>query len=256
MIPDSAPPPTERILGIPFFTGTIEEACARARQGGLVVAPSGPGLADDLIHQPDYRAALAAGDLVLTDSGFLVLLWWLRTGRRLPRHSGLKFLQACLRRHAPTSRIFWVMPGEDEMRRNFAWLERCGLPAATRHGYVAPFYGPGPIVDLPLRDAIESCRPDFVIIAIGGGVQERLGHALQKQLSFRPGILCLGAAIAFLSGVQVRIPRWVDRMMLGWLWRAASAPGTYGPRYLRALPLAWLVLRYGRAAPPDAIRRG
>jgi UDP-N-acetyl-D-mannosaminuronic acid transferase (WecB/TagA/CpsF family) len=49
------------------------------------------------------------------------------------------------------------------------------------------------------------------------GVQERLGYALRKQLSYKPAILCLGAAIAFLSGGQANIPNWADRLMLGWL---------------------------------------
>ena len=31
----------ERILGIPFFTGTVEESVAETWRGALVVAPSG-----------------------------------------------------------------------------------------------------------------------------------------------------------------------------------------------------------------------
>jgi hypothetical protein len=38
----------ERILGIPFFTGSVEEAVAETWRGGLVVAPSGPNLANEL----------------------------------------------------------------------------------------------------------------------------------------------------------------------------------------------------------------
>ncbi len=54
-------------------------------------------------------------------------------------------------------------------------------------------------------------------------MQERLGYALRKQLSYKPAILCLGAAIAFLSGGQANIPNWADRLMLGWLFRPAAA---------------------------------
>ena len=37
-------------------------------------------------------------------------------------------------------------------------------------------------------------KPKVVMMAIGGGVQERLGYALRRQLSYKPAILCLGAA--------------------------------------------------------------
>ena len=36
----------ERILGIPFFTGSVDEAVAETWCGGLVVAPLGPNLAN------------------------------------------------------------------------------------------------------------------------------------------------------------------------------------------------------------------
>lgn len=240
---------TERILGIDFFVGTVEAACERAAAGGLVVAPSGPGLGYDLSREPAYRAALEAADLVLTDSGFLVLLWRLRTGRRLPRISGLKFLRAFLASEFARRRIFWVMPSDHELRRNVTWLRGQGVTVDERDCWVAPRYGPGAIEDAALRAAIETRRPDFVMIAIGGGVQERLGHYLQNALTFRPGIFCLGAAIAFLSGGQVGIPPWVDRWRLGWLWRTCSNPRGYAPRYFRALRLGWLVMLFGRKSP-------
>jgi UDP-N-acetyl-D-mannosaminuronic acid transferase (WecB/TagA/CpsF family) len=243
------PPTTEQILGIRFFVGSISDACERAAQGGLVLAPSGPGLSHDLLREPNYRAALEAGDLVLTDSSLLVLLWWLRTGRRMPRNSGLAFLRVCLRNQIERSSVLWVMPNEAEMRRSLGWLKGTGLRATEDDCYIAPFYGPGPVADCRLLELIERRRPEVVMIAIGGGVQERLGLHLRNALTYRPSILCLGAALAFLSGGQVRIPRWVDRWMLGWLWRVASDPLTYGPRYWRAFRLGPLVFRHGRNAP-------
>ena len=87
-------------------------------------------------------------------------------------------------------------------------------------------------------------------MAIGGGVQERLGYALKQQLSFRPGILCLGAAIAFLSGGQAAIPPWADRLMLGWLFRIVFSPRRYFPRYWAALKLIPLIFRYRDRLPP------
>lgn len=246
--PDGAAAATERILGVDFFTGSLAEACRRGRAGALVLAPSGPGLAGDLTGDPAYRRALEEADVVLTDSSYLVLLWRWRTGRVLPRHSGL----ACLRQFLggpDRPRVFWVMPSEAQRRHNVAWLAGQGWPVAEEDCYVAPHYPRGPITDATLAARVEARRPDVVMIAIGGGVQERLGHGLRGALSYRPGIFCLGAAVAFLSGLQVAIPPWVDRLRLGWIWRTASNPWRYAPRYLQAVKLAALIRRHGADAP-------
>lgn len=241
---------TERILGVNFFAGSLAEAQARMTGGGLLVAPAAPGLAVDLVQEPAYRAALEGADVVLTDSGFLVALWRLRTGRRLPRISGLAYLRAALAQAAGAgTRIFWVMPSDAERVRSRTWLRAQGVQAEEADFVVAPRYASGAIVDDKLCAAIEARRPDIVVLAIGGGVQERVGLYLARSLASCPQILCLGAAIAFLSGGQVGIPVWVDRWRLGWLWRIASSPTNYAPRYLRAVKLARLVWRFG-AKPP------
>ncbi len=246
------PPRTERILGLEFFVGTLPEATTLLAGGGLLTAPAGPGLAWDLVREPSYRAALEGSDLVLTDSGFLVLLWRLRTGRRLPRHSGLKFLRAWLEQDVMRrpGAVRWVMPGQEDLVRTQAWLRTHGYPVADETFEIASYYGTGPIADPGLAARIERQRPEVIYLGIGGGVQERLGHYLRGQLSYRPAILCLGAALAFLTGAQVHIPPWVDRAGLGWLWRIGADPGRYSRRYLRATRLAWLVLRHGTDAPP------
>jgi UDP-N-acetyl-D-mannosaminuronic acid transferase (WecB/TagA/CpsF family) len=244
-------PACVRVLGVDFFAGPLEAACARAAAGGLVTAPSGPGIAHDLAHEPAYRRALESSELVLTDSGFLVLLWRLRTGEKLPRHSGLKFLRAWLARDDMKipGAVLWVMPTAAEAKHTRAWLARHGFPANTEDFYVAPHYGRGPISDEALLTCARTRRPRVIYLGLGGGVQERLGHGLRDRLDYRPTIMCLGAALAFVTGAQGPIPPWVDRWMLGWLWRIGADPARFAPRYLRALRLAWIVLRFGAEAP-------
>jgi N-acetylglucosaminyldiphosphoundecaprenol N-acetyl-beta-D-mannosaminyltransferase len=86
-------------------------------------------------------------------------------------------------------------------------------------------------------------------VSIGGGTQERLGLYLRRELNCKPSIHCIGAAIAFLSGDQVLIPRWADRMYLGWLFRCLSDPRRYMPRYWDARKLFSLMVRYGSSSP-------
>ena len=47
-----------RVLGVDFFDGNVEKAIKKSQKGGLVVAPSGPGLASDLRRSEAYRLAL------------------------------------------------------------------------------------------------------------------------------------------------------------------------------------------------------
>jgi lipopolysaccharide/colanic/teichoic acid biosynthesis glycosyltransferase/UDP-N-acetyl-D-mannosaminuronic acid transferase (WecB/TagA/CpsF family) len=241
----------QRILGIDFFTNEINTIVDRAIQGGLVVVPAAPGLAKDFMQSPEYREALLEADLAIADSGFMVILWWLRTGRRLPKSSGLTFLREFIKREDfRTIGIFWIMPSEEETRRTKRWLEIQGVRAEEKNFYIAPYYGKGSVEDEELIARIEKGQPKIVMVGLGGGVQERLGLVLRRRLTFRPGIFCVGAAIAFLTGGQVRIPVWADRLYLGWLFRIVYSPRIYCRRYLEAFRLAPIVFKYKSELPP------
>jgi UDP-N-acetyl-D-mannosaminuronic acid transferase (WecB/TagA/CpsF family) len=99
---------------------------------------------------------------------------------------------------------------------------------------------------------IEKKRPRHVILTVGGGTQERLGLYLKRNLSYLPAIHCIGAAIAFLSGDQVKIPVWADRIYLGWLYRSISDPKRYVPRYWEARKLLYILYRYRERLPVAA----
>jgi UDP-N-acetyl-D-mannosaminuronic acid transferase (WecB/TagA/CpsF family) len=223
----------------------------------LVVAPSAPGLAFDLVNSVAYRDALTTADLAITDSGFMVLLWSAYTGVRLPRLSGLKFMIAVLAR--PELRkpgaVFWVMPSAAEDQRNRSWLIANGFPVTESDVYIAPQYPVGFIHDTELLRCIDARKPRVVMLAIGGGVQERVGLMLRAHLNAPTSILCLGAAIAFLSGGQANIPPWADRMVLGWLMRLLHNPGQFWRRLWNALPLMGLLWHHRDRLPPLASDR-
>lgn len=244
--------PTQPVVGVSFYVGDLDGAVRATLAGGLVVAPSGPGLAVDLVVSPSYRRAVTTADLAITDSGWMILLWRARTGQRLPRHSGLKLIRALLEvpeLKAPGA-VFWVMPSAAEDARNRGWLNENGFNVTDADVYLAPFYGKGDIEDPALVSKIEARKPKLVMLCIGGGVQERVGLMLRDKLSIRPGIACLGAAIAFLTGGQAPIPVWADKLFLGWLMRILHSPRKFWRRYYEALRLAPLVLRYKDRLPP------
>jgi UDP-N-acetyl-D-mannosaminuronic acid transferase (WecB/TagA/CpsF family) len=246
--------PTVQILGIQIACLTIEQAVERALRGGLVLAPSGPGLCD-LDRDPDYRDALLASDLNLTDSGLVILVEAVRSRRILPRASGLGYMEALLSRteFKELRATFWVMPSRPSMQHNLAWLRTRGFQTTEEDCYVAPVYPRrGRVEDRGLVAILNARRPQHVVICIGSGPQEKLGYYLKRELRYRPAIHCLGAAIGFLSGEQASIPTWADKMFLGWLLRCLHDPKRFVPRYLKAFRLVYLLARYGAAPPPMA----
>ncbi len=240
-----------KILGIRFFVGDAPEAVSRGANGGLVVVPAAPALME-LKRDRDYRQALLEADLVITDSGFLVLLWNAMTRDRIHRVSGLEYLKLLLDRDefSKPGAVLWVMPSEASMDRNLTWLRTQGYPVGHEDCYVAPRYANGAIVDPDLVALVNARKPQHVIIGLGGGVQEKLGLYLKHNCANRPAIHCIGAAIGFLSGDQVRIPGWADQWILGWLFRCAANPGRFVPRYAKALQLPMVLWRY-RGRMPD-----
>lgn len=238
-----------RILGIDFFVGPLDPLIEECRNGGLVVVPSGPGLAD-LPRNPKYRESLESASFAITDSSYLVIVWFLRTGEVLKRNSGLQLIRAIVEKpfFKKSRDTFWVMPSKEDSDANVAWLRSRGLEITDDYRYVAAHYAPDHIEDPALLERIEKLKPGFVIINIGGGTQEVLGHYLSSRLSYRPTILCTGAAIAFLSGRQANIPPWTDKMMIAWFVRCLSEPRRFIPRYLRAFRLIAVVFKYARGS--------
>ena len=242
------------ILGIRFFIGTAAQAVERMKGGGLLVVPAAPAL-KDLEVKASYREALMNADLVIADSAYMVMVWnWLQHDS-IRRVSGLEYLRELLKQPdvRQTGNVFWIMASRQSAARNLGWLAEQGISVPEDCVYVAPMYSEEEISDPELLARIERIRPQHVILTLGGGTQERVGLYLKRNLSYRPAIHCIGAAIAFLSGDQVRIPMWADRTYLGWLYRSISEPGRYVPRYWNARKLLYLLIRYRERLPAPPV---
>ncbi|MBS1801793.1 MAG: WecB/TagA/CpsF family glycosyltransferase [Acidobacteria bacterium] len=235
-------PDERQILGINFYVGDVEGVFERLSHGGLLVVPAAPAL-KDVANNPEYLEALVNADVAIADSAFMVLLWnWIQRDS-IPRLSGLKYLRELLQRDdvREPGNTLWIMAGASSADKNLAWLQSQGIDVPAECAYNAPMYG-NRIEDAQLIADLERLRPKHIIVTVGGGTQERLGLYLKRNLGYLPAIHCIGAAIAFLSGDQVRIPDWADRLYLGWLFRCISSPRKFIPRYLsapRLLPLLW-----------------
>ena len=241
---------TQQILGVKFFDGTAAEAVEQMlRTGGLLVVPAGPALVA-IQYDEAYRRALVQADMAIADSGFMVLLWKILRGGSLTRVSGLAYLKRFfeLPQLREPGRVFFVLPSEAARAKAEAWLKSRNSPSASDKLYVAPHYGT-PVEDRALASALESERPGHIVIGLGGGVQEKLGLYLRENLSYRPAIHCIGAALGFLTGDQKPIPDWADRLYLGWLLRLVRNPRLYLRRFWAAHELPGLIMRYGERLP-------
>ena len=269
-----------RILGIDFFGGTSREAVDEiTRTGGLLVAPAAPSLIN-LCRDEDYRHALLAANLAIADSGFMVLLWRFFTGERVPRISGLEHVKRLLEHESvrQPGAVLWIVPTESSREKLLAFLsgERvrparsgrrpAGQPLGstesrpTNRGipdistskssvYIAPKYG-RPVEDEGLLALVRQNRPAHVVIAVGGGIQDQLGLYLLERLDYRPAIHCIGAALGFLTGDQVRIPDWADKYYVGWLFRSLAQPRVFIPRFWSARRLPWIIHHWREKLPP------
>jgi UDP-N-acetyl-D-mannosaminuronic acid transferase (WecB/TagA/CpsF family) len=237
------------ILGVDFFQGTAAEAVERMRAGGLLVVPAAPAL-KDMETNPAYREALVNADMAITDSAFMVMIWNRLQGDSITRLSGLEYLRELLLlpEIQRAGGCVWIMASPVSAKRNLEWLAGQGIEVPAECVYMAPMYG-AEIADPKLLELLERLRPKHVVVTVGGGTQERLGLYLKRSLSYLPAIHCIGAAIAFLSGDQVRIPVWADRMYMGWLFRSLSEPRRYLPRYWEARKLFDLMRRYRDRLP-------
>jgi N-acetylglucosaminyldiphosphoundecaprenol N-acetyl-beta-D-mannosaminyltransferase len=241
---------TCQILGIRFFNGNVDEAVASMFQdGGFLVAPSGTCFAR-LREDERYRRAIVAADMAIADSGLMVVVWRLLRRENVQRISGLRYLKHLLGKlNGEGTNIFWVLPNERACQKLIDWSRRESFLINTKHCYIAPRYG-SDVEDRNLLALIEQHRPENVLIAIGSGAHEKLGYYLRENLSYRPAIHCIGAALGFVTGDQAAIPDWADRLYLGWLWRLVAQPRTFIPRLSRGLELPWLIWKYGEKLPP------
>lgn len=231
------------IFGIKFLKKGYPKALAVLSNGGFMIVPSAPSLT--IINTDEYYyESLKASDLAIPDSGLMILVLKLVYKIKLQKLSGLAFLKAFLADSTKINhpKLFLVEPTEEDHKANVHYLNKIGVNYDSAYYYIAPVYSDNVIEDYALLKQLEEQKPKAIIINLGGGIQEKLGYFIKKNLSYKPAIICTGAAIAFLSGRQANIPMWGDRLYLGWLFRCISHPKRFVPRYLNSIQLIFMLL--------------
>lgn len=211
---------------------------------GLFVFPSGPGLAT-LNDNEIYKKSLQNADFVFFDSGYFVFLLRILKNINVKKFSGYLFLRLLFNHFKKNqiSKILSIDPNHELSKKNKNFLINLGIKKKNLINYISPMYINSKIVDQKLLKIANKIKPDYIILNLGGGVQEILGNYLKKNLNLKTKIICTGAAISFFTKDQAPINMILDKFYLGWLTRIIFKPNIFLPRYLKSLNLFKIVLR-------------
>src|SRR5439155_27353 len=105
------------------------------------------------------------------------------------RISGLEFVKRLLEHETVRRRdsTMWVLPSETARDRTIQFLERAAIPFLSKNCYVAPHYQRS-FKDETLLALARTLHPAHIVIAIGGGNQDKLGRYLKENLDHRPAM--------------------------------------------------------------------
>ncbi len=232
-------------LGIPFWNAETDALLQEIdKSGGVLTVPSAPSLAR-AGHDKLLLEAYQSSTWSVVDGGYIALIVRWIFGKEVRRISGFQLIRRLFvdaHKAVPMQerQILWVVPNQAERARIEGFLRQQGFAALSQEYYLAPQYAEASdFRDKQFENRIRRLQPDWVVMAIGGGKQEKLAlfaHRALDDLERKPVFLCTGAAISFFTGGQARIPIWADRYYIGWLIRIFENPKIYFPRYAAA---AW-----------------
>ncbi|MEH3145246.1 MAG: WecB/TagA/CpsF family glycosyltransferase [Methylobacterium frigidaeris] len=212
----------------------------------------------------DFRDAYRRADLVTAD-GWPIVAMARRKGTRLRRTTGADMIRPLARAAAAQGAGIYLFGSTPESLSGAATALRADIPDLVVAGIEAPRFGFDP--SSPAAEAaierIAASGARIVFVALGAPKQEIFAARAAARCN-GVAFVSIGAGLDFISGVQHRAPRLVQRIGCEWLWRLCHNPQALAGRYGRcALLLARLALSEGRrpaaTSTPDATtgnRRG
>lgn len=201
-----------------------------------------------LEREESFRAAYGAQDLIVADGNPIV--WASRIAKTpvdLMPGSELVIPLAQLAAEMDVS-VALIGSSEQSLKASGEALQAQapGLRIAYIH---APAYGFDPTGEAAraiLKD-LDASGAQLAFLALGAPKQESFA-ALGRELAPKVGFASIGAGLDFLSGTQVRAPKWMRDLALEWLWRLAGNPRRLFGRYVQsALAFPGLALRAYRS---------
>ena len=224
---------------IKFYNKNFTNLFNKISKGGYLVAPAASSLSQ-IYNDEKYYHAIKNSNIAIFDSGFFCVLLRLFRLKKIKKFSGLLFLKNFIANPiAHRHLLLTIDPNRAESKKNHKFLRNRNFSKIVT--YIAPNYSNSTSkMDVKLILLIKKIKPKYILINIGGGTQEVLAEYLYNHINKKISILCLGAAIAFLTGSQARISNRMDKFYLGWFARFVHAPKKYIFRILVSFTLVKL----------------
>ena len=219
--------------GIKFYSGNYNQIKKKFDYGGVLVAPAASALAN-IDNDNLYFSSLKSANIAILDSGFFCILLRLFKFEKVKKLSGFLFLKTFLDEFKNSDKILFIDPSKESNKKNTEYL--ISKKINNFKSYIAPKYNKN-IQDQMLLKLVNEFQPKYIIMNIGGGTQEPLAIYIRDRVKFRISIMCTGAAIAFMTGEQAPINKFIDKIYLGWLLRIIWKPQMYLGRILKSFKI-------------------
>ena len=218
---------------IKFYSGNYDQIKYEFDKGGVLVAPAASALAN-IDTDKQYYSSLKNAKIAILDSGFFCILLRIFRFQKVKKLSGFLFLKTFLDNFKNQQKILFIDPSKKSNILNIKFLKSKKI--INFKTYIAPNYNKK-FFDLKLLNLINNYKPKYIVINIGGGSQEPLAIYINKNIKYNASIMCTGAALAFMTGEQAPINKFIDKVYLGWLTRIIWNPKLYLGRILKSFKI-------------------
>ena len=186
-----------------------------------------------LCHEPEFRAAYAAADLVVPDG--VPLLWASRLlgTPLLERVNGTDLLVRLCAMAAHNDYSVYLLGGAPGTAAAAAQVLREQHDGLRIAGYACPSIGfeRQSETNDPVIEAVAESGADILFVALGAPKQEKWIQAHGSRTGVRHAV-GIGGSFSLISGHIRRAPLWAQRSGLEWAWRLAHEPKQLWRRYL------------------------
>lgn len=227
-------------VNVPDWTALQAGVAARfAAKEGFALATLNLDHLVKLRSDQEFREAYAAQDFVVADGNPIV--WMSRMAgcpvKLLPGSDTI--LPLCRLAAEMNVPVGLVGTTNDSLLSAATALEQ-QVPGLRVISQIAPPFGFDPKSQQAdeILQSLETSGVGLCLIALGAPKQE-IFAARGRRKAPSVGFASIGAGLDFLSGNQIRAPRWVRAIQMEWLWRMLENPSRLFVRYMlcfRILP--------------------
>ena len=229
-------PPLTVLLGLPFHDITLEEAldyCAAAmldHQSRYLVTAN-VDFTTQAYEDPDLKKIVFFADRVVCDGMPLV---WLSRMLGYPlreRVTGSDMVPRLLAICGEAGHGVYFFGSDIDTLQEAREIVEQRYPGLRVVGMDSPPVGA--VIEWNNEELCARMRASgakLLLVCLGCPKQERWICAHHKETGI-PLSIGVGASLDFITGKQVRAPRWMQKTGMEWFWRMAGSPGRLASRY-------------------------